>query len=73
MIQSLQVLEWQTEGQVKQAVKDVLRLLELRFNPVPVELISAIREEKDLDKLTRWFDTAAICGSLDAFRQAVQL
>jgi hypothetical protein len=81
VLQSQQVLEWQAmaraearaEAEIRTTRKDLLRLLELKFSaPLPADLVNTIQATTDLDKLTRWFDTAVTAPSLDAFRAAAQ-
>jgi len=62
------------EGQVKQRIASVLRVLELRFPPgAPADLTALIRGSTDLGQLSRWFDAAALAPSLDDFRRACTL
>jgi hypothetical protein len=70
---SQQVLEWQTEGEVRRARVDVLRALQIRFqDPVPTDLVALIESLTDLDELSRWHETALKAESLGAFRAVVQ-
>ena len=76
MRQSQQVLEWQEEARVDEAVKRyrevLLQALELRFGaPVPADLAAAINAHEDLQELKRWFVASQTSPSLDAFRAAV--
>jgi hypothetical protein len=74
MLQSQQVLEWQMDARVDHANRTLLRLLALRFPPgAPEDLLETIRSTTDLARLDRWIDAAATIGSLDEFRQAMQL
>lgn len=70
MRQSQQVLEWQdearTETRVETKREDLLRLLQLRFaDPLPADLVAAVRAQHDVAVLSQWFDTAATATSLD--------
>jgi hypothetical protein len=72
MVESQQVLEWITEGEVKGLAESVLRLLALRFPPgAPADLTAQIRATTDAAQLRRWFDAAVAAASLEAFRQAI--
>lgn len=69
MIQSLQVLEWQTEGEIRGKVSSVIAILEARFQSIPAELVRTIRATSDMAKLNSLVSTAATSPSLDQFRQ----
>src|SRR5262245_48888035 len=60
VIMSQQVLEWMAEGEARGEAKGtgraLLRLLELRFQTVPVEVVTAVRNTTDLAQLGRWLD-----------------
>ncbi|HKB35976.1 MAG TPA: hypothetical protein VKD72_05950 [Gemmataceae bacterium] len=72
-MQSQQVLEWMTEGEVKGKSGSLLRLLELKFQTVPPEIETVIRNTNDLSVLNRWFDAAFGAATLADFRQATNL
>jgi hypothetical protein len=68
---------WRAEGRAEGLVQarraDVLRLLQLRFKvPIPADLAAEIGALNDPDELTRWLDSAAIAGSLEAFRTTMK-
>jgi hypothetical protein len=77
MIQSQQVLEWMAEGKVAgkregkvEGKREALvRLLELKFQKVPPEVLAALQATDDLDQLGRWFDLAVTAPTLPDFRQ----
>jgi hypothetical protein len=79
--QSQQVLEWQRQarqegqerGRLEQNRSIVLRLLQLRFGVVPVDIATAVNEITDLAVLDRWVDAAATVVDLAAFRAAISL
>ena len=77
MIQSQQVLEWMAEGETKGKIESkadaLLRVLELKFQTVPQEIVTAVRGTNDLGQLNRWFDAAVIAATLAGFRQATSL
>jgi hypothetical protein len=72
MLQSTQVLEWMAEGKAEGRAEDILRLLELRFQQVPADLVTRLRETTEVDLLRSWFDLAFGVASLDDFRQATK-
>ncbi|MBY0522842.1 MAG: hypothetical protein K2R98_05570 [Gemmataceae bacterium] len=73
MIESQQVLEWITEGEIKAKVQVLRRLLEKKFPPgPPAELTAVINGCTDLSRLALWFDAAIDARSLDEFRQAMR-
>lgn len=59
-------------GMLEARRADVLRALQMRFQVVPpAELIAAVRAASDLNRLSRWFDTAVTAPSLEVFRAVV--
>jgi hypothetical protein len=77
VVQSQQVLEWMAEGEVKGEVKGkvdtLLEILDLKFGPIPTEVVSAIRATSDLPQLKQWVAAAVTAPTLDVFRQSTQL
>lgn len=69
MIQSQQVLEWQTEGRAE----TLLDVLEAKFGGVPAEVASAVRATTDLGRLKGWVVLAVKAPSLEQFRHDAQL
>jgi hypothetical protein len=67
--ESQQVLEWRAVGWAE----TLLKVLKLRFGPLPQDVVDAVKGTRDLGKLGRWLDTAVTANSLDDFRQAVRL
>jgi hypothetical protein len=65
------VKELEARAMLKQQIDSLLRVLRARFNSVPEDLVSAIRETTELHVLDGWLITAATSVSLDAFRQAI--
>jgi hypothetical protein len=51
----------------------LLEVLELRFGPLPQDVVDTVKGTTDLGKLERWLDTALTACSLDDFRQSTQL
>ncbi len=56
------------EGEIRQARRDVQRLLQIRFGSVPEGLQREIETISDLDRLTSAFDRAATVRQLDEFK-----
>ncbi len=54
---------------LREARRDTLvRVLQLRFRgQVPSDILAAVRQQTDLDVLTRWFDAAVIAPSIELF------
>jgi hypothetical protein len=73
MVQSQVVLEWIAQGKAEGKAEDILRLLELRFQTVPSDLVQSIQATTDVGQLRHWFDAAATAASLSDFRQAAGL
>jgi len=70
MVQSQQVLEWMTEGEVRGKAGMLLRQLRTRFGPVPADLEAAVRAVTDPAALDQWGDLVLTSPTLAAFRQA---
>ncbi len=77
MIQSQTVLEWMAQGEAKGRsegrIASLLRILRLRFGPVPQEVETVIRRTQDVDTLDRWTDAAVTSADLDTFRRTTAL
>jgi hypothetical protein len=77
MIQSQQVLEWMAEGENRGEIKgkreSLVRLLELKFQSLPADLLTALQSTDDLQQLSQWFDLAVTATSLTDFRQTAGL
>ena len=54
-------------GMVEARREDLLKLLRVKFVTFPPELNSAVRSEKELEPLTRWFDAALAAPTLETF------
>ncbi|MBY0461045.1 MAG: hypothetical protein K2V38_27300 [Gemmataceae bacterium] len=73
------MLEWKEEGRaegfaeglasgmVEARREDLLKLLRVKFVTLPPELTSAVRNERALDPLSRWYDAALAAPTLEAF------
>jgi hypothetical protein len=70
MIQSQQVLEWMAEGETKGKREALIRLLGLKFQNVPPELLATLQATDDVNRLGQWFDQAVVAQTLNNFRQA---
>ena len=72
MVQSQQVLEWQSEaraeGKAEGQATALIAVLEARFQSVATELVDAIRSISDLRRLSTLVPLAAKAASLDQFR-----
>ena len=51
--------------------KFILRVLQVRFGPVPPEVAAAVRAIQDDSKLDSLIDLTAICPTLEAFRLGI--
>ncbi len=71
MEQSLQVLEWMNQGEIKESVRKLLRLLERRFTTVPADLTEKIRATTNPTELDRWFDTALDAKTIKKVREVI--
>jgi len=76
--QSIQVLEWQAEGEKKGRKKgkaeSILRILQRRFSAeIPVDLKTAILGAQDETLLDTWLDLTATVNSLEDFRRTAKL
>jgi hypothetical protein len=65
------VKELEARAVLNKQMGSLLRVLRARFESVPEDLASTIRETTELPVLDGWLITAATSGSLDAFRQAI--
>jgi hypothetical protein len=66
------VLEWETEGALRQAREDLLDVLKARVpQDLPTDLKTAIENISDKSELSRLLKVAATSASLDAFRAAM--
>jgi hypothetical protein len=76
MIKSSLILEGieigEARGQLKEKVKDISKLLQLRFNQVPDEITSELNSRTDLIALDSLFDLAAQCNTLDEFAKGLK-
>jgi hypothetical protein len=52
---------------------DLLRVLELRFGPLPEEIIENIRFSPDSAPIREWFEAAVTAPSLTDFRETTAL
>ncbi len=67
-------MNWWTgfvEGRRREKVEAILRIVVLRFYPVPNDFKGLPAAITDDDRLTRLLDTAATCPDLEAFRVAL--
>ena len=48
--------------------KDILRFLAARFGPVPQDIVSALQEIQDEQRLDNLVEWAGLCPDLQAFR-----
>jgi hypothetical protein len=71
MEQSQQVLEWMNEATVREARRQLLHLLELKFTTVPTDLADRIRATTDVSELDRWFEASYSARSLKQVRQMI--
>jgi len=72
--QSIQVLEWQAEGEKKGMAESILRVLRRRSSSeIPPDVEVAIRRTQDQALLDSWLDMAATATSIDEFRQSAKL
>jgi hypothetical protein len=76
VLESQVILGWQREARQDQEVKtvrrDVLQVLQARFQMEPPEdLKRAVEGTNDLNMLSRWLNVAATAASLDDFRAAM--
>lgn len=62
------VEEWRTEGRIETQAASVVTALEVRFGNVPADLVVAIGQVLDLDRLKAWHRLAIQAPSLDHFR-----
>jgi hypothetical protein len=68
MTESKQVLEWQTEGEVRGKASAVIGVLEARFQVIPGDLTRLIQSLTEIQRLSRLVALAATTSSLDQFR-----
>lgn len=62
------------QGMLEARRADLMRVFSLRFRGIlPLDLVAAVRDSDDYDRLGRWFDAALLAPSLEAFRHAAQL
>ncbi|MCI0700066.1 MAG: hypothetical protein L0241_03150, partial [Planctomycetia bacterium] len=54
-------------GMVEARREDLLKLLRIKFVTLPPELTAAVRGEKQLEPLTRWFEAALAAPTLEGF------
>lgn len=66
--------EWIAKGEARGLVNarraDLRRILELRFSPIPSDLIALIESETSLEQLGRWLDQAVTAATVDELRTA---
>jgi len=60
-------------GEVKGKADTLLEILDIKFGPIPAEVVSAIRATSDLPRLKQWVAAAVTAPTLAAFRQSAQL
>lgn len=72
MKQSVVVLGWQREAEVRRMRTVILRSLELRYKTTPpADLANRVGEFEELDELSRWFEATLTSDTLASFRAAV--
>lgn len=71
MIDSPLLNELMAEKEAQGMQKAVLRLLEDRFGPVPVDVVQRVRDVTNADHLLQLISQAACCPDLETFRQAL--
>ena len=62
------VEEWRNEGRRESRRESLVEVLSIRFGDVPSELVAAVQEVDDLDKLTEWYSLSNLTPSLAQFR-----
>ena len=60
--------EWTAAARAEARAEDVLRVLEYRFESVPVPVQEAVRATRDPQRLEWLLEGAARCASLEEFR-----
>lgn len=70
MRESRTVLKWMTEARVEDRRETLLTILTERFGLLPADLVSAIHESADLDRLRGWLLQAVRATTLADFRAA---
>jgi hypothetical protein len=72
MIQSKQILEWQTEGELRRARLFLLRALEVRFpGALPRKFVKLVEASENLKQLKHWFDAALTAEDWEMFAKTV--
>lgn len=59
-------------GMVEARREDLLKLLRVKFVTFPPELGAAVRNERALEPLTRWFEAALAAPTLETFAVMVR-
>lgn len=76
MPESQVVKEWiamgEERGRRETLRSTLIHALKIRFGPLPTDLVTSIHSENDLDRLSRWFDAALTCPSLEQFQAGLQ-
>ena len=62
----------EARGQLKEKIKDILKLLQIRFNQIPDVITDELNSRTDLIALDSLFDLAAQCDTLDEFAKALK-
>ena len=62
----------EARGQLKEKVKDISKLLQIRFNQVPDEIANELNSRTDLVALDSLFDLAAQCKTLEEFAEGLK-
>jgi hypothetical protein len=61
----------EARGRIEEKIKDILKLVQLRVNQIPDEIVDELNSRTDLVALDSLFDLAAQCNSLDEFTKAL--
>jgi hypothetical protein len=60
---------WKAEGKAEGLVGAVRGILDNKFKPLPADLLAALQEANDADKLLRWAVIAGSADTLEKFRK----